>query len=168
MKKLVFFIVSLLLFSCIQKRTPTDIVLPWINLTISHIKAYNSQPFLALFSIIEGATSWVQIFQRHCTIRTQAVPHCRKIGLSVRRQYKIAMGDCIKCPQAVQYCCEIVLSVHKWYNIATRLYQVSTSSTILRRDCVKCPQVVQYCGSHCTICAQVEQHCGKMVLPVHK
>ena len=64
-------------------------------------------------------------------------------------------GDCIKCPQVVQYCCEIASSVNKQCNIATRLYQVSTSSTILRRDCIKCPQAVQYCGSRCSICTQV-------------
>ena len=57
----------------------------------------------------------------------------------------------------MQYCDEIVSSVHRQCNIATRLYQVSTSSTILReplyylrtssailrRDGIICPQVVQ-------------------------
>ena len=84
------------------------IVLPWYDLTISFTKALISQSFLALFSIIEGAASWVQIFQRHCTICTRAVPYCCEIGLSVHRQYNITMG--------------IVSSVHKWCNIVTRLY----------------------------------------------
>ena len=68
----------------------------------------------------------------------------------------ILLRDCTKCPQAVQYCDEFVSSVHKQCNLATRLYQVSTSSTILReplfylrtssvilrQDGIICPQVV--------------------------
>ena len=69
----------------------------------------------------------------------------------------LLLRDCTKCPQVVQYCDEIVSNVYKQCNIAMRLYQVSTSSTILReslyylctsgaklrQDGIICAQVVQ-------------------------
>ena len=92
-------------------------------------------------------------------------------GIKCTQAIQFCDGDCIKCPQAVQYCywdgtkcpqvvqirSEMVLCVHRQCNIAAKLYQVSTSSTILQESMFYLCTSGAILRQDGTICLQVVQ-----------